>query len=106
MACHLLCSRDKEDIMAKQICQSCGMPLNQDPEKGGTEADGKHSSKYCSFCFEDGKFTGPIKNAKEMQNFCLNRLMEKKMPRAFAWVLTRGIPHLERWKNSGSRSVS
>ena len=38
------------------ICQSCGMPLNKDPKKGGTNADNSISDKYCSFCYKDGKF--------------------------------------------------
>ena len=38
------------------ICQSCGMPLDKDPQKGGTNLDKSRSDKYCSFCFQDGKF--------------------------------------------------
>jgi hypothetical protein len=29
-------------------CQSCGMPLSKDEKGGGTEADGRKSSQYCS----------------------------------------------------------
>ncbi len=38
------------------ICQSCGMPLEKDPNQGGTNLDGSLSDKYCSFCYENGKF--------------------------------------------------
>lgn len=38
------------------ICQSCAMPLDQDPKGGGTEADGGTSPDYCSYCYEGGKF--------------------------------------------------
>jgi len=39
-----------------QICQSCGMPLDSDPNGGGTNADHSISTEYCSFCFSGGKF--------------------------------------------------
>ena len=32
------------------------MPLDKDPDKGGTNADKSISDKYCSFCYKDGKF--------------------------------------------------
>lgn len=32
------------------------MPLDKDPNKGGTNADKSTSDKFCSFCFKDGKF--------------------------------------------------
>lgn len=40
----------------ERICQSCGMPLDKDPEQGGTNADNSKSNKYCSYCYKDGKF--------------------------------------------------
>ncbi len=42
-----------------QVCQSCGMPMNKDPGGGGTEADGTHSSTYCSLCYDSGVFRQP-----------------------------------------------
>lgn len=48
-------------------CQSCSMPINQDPEKGGTNTDGTKSTVYCSYCFKKGKFTQPDITATEMQ---------------------------------------
>ena len=41
--------------MAKQLCQSCTLPLN-DTNKGN-ESDGSKSQKYCSMCYENGQFT-------------------------------------------------
>lgn len=40
----------------ERICQSCAMPLAQDPMGGGTEADGSVSQDYCSFCYDRGAF--------------------------------------------------
>ena len=41
-----------------KICESCGMPLVRD-EDCGTEEDGSKSSKYCVYCYKDGKFIEP-----------------------------------------------
>lgn len=41
------------------LCQSCGMALVQDSDKG-TEADGRKSEEYCAFCFQNGAFTEDI----------------------------------------------
>ncbi len=82
-----------------KFCQSCGMPLKQDPEKGGTNTDGSKSGKYCSYCYQDGKFFQPEMTAKEMQKFCIEKMNEQGTPRFLGWIMTRGIPRLERWKN-------
>jgi hypothetical protein len=73
------------------------MPLKHDPKGGGTEADGSKSPMYCSYCYENGKFTMDC-TAEEMQAFCKEKLVEMKFPKFFAWFFTRGIPKLERWK--------
>ena len=81
-----------------KTCQSCAMPLKHDPEKGGTETDGTKSVKYCSYCYQGGKFTDDFKSAAEMQEFCKKKLIEMKFPKIIAWLFTRSIPKLERWK--------
>lgn len=82
----------------KNICQSCAMPLSEDPKGGGTNSDGTKSKEYCSYCFERGQFTGPNLTAKEMQDFCMGKLRERGMMQPIAWLLTRNIPRLKRWK--------
>lgn len=80
-------------------CQSCGMPMKKDPQGGGTNADGVRNSDYCSYCFRNGEFTSPeIRTATEMQTFCIGKLKEKGIPGVMAWVLTRRIPRLKRWR--------
>lgn len=82
------------------ICQSCGMPLQHDPNKGGTNSDKTISKKYCSFCFQNGTFTdeGCTLQEKIDKNI---RLAVSKMnipedkARAMAEMV---IPTLERWK--------
>lgn len=81
-----------------KFCQSCGMPMSKDPEHGGSEKDGSKSLKYCSYCYDNGEFRNDsINNAKEMQKFCIEKMNEQGTPKIFAWLLTRGIPKLERW---------
>ena len=81
-------------------CQSCGIPIKYDPKKGGTEKDGSKSRIYCSYCYQKGKFTSPkIDTAKKMQKFCIEKMKEQGMNGIVAWIFTRGIPRLERWKN-------
>lgn len=86
-----------ETLKKYKFCQSCGMPLSKDPENGGTNLDGTKNHKYCSFCFKDGEFTFKG-TAKEMQAFCKNKIMEMGSSRILAWLFTRSIPRLERWK--------
>lgn len=47
-------------------CQSCGMPLSKDEMGGGTEADGRVSTEYCSHCYWEGAFTDPSLTAEQM----------------------------------------
>lgn len=79
-------------------CQSCGMPLKQDPEKGGTNADGSKNEMYCSYCYQNGKFTQPDFTVEQMQSFCMVKMQEMKFPKPIAWLFTRGIPKLKRWE--------
>lgn len=82
-----------------KFCQSCSMPLKQDPKKGGTEEDGSRSEIYCSYCYQNGDFTNPqIDTPKKMQAFCVKKMNEQGMPKFVAWLITRYIPNLERWK--------
>lgn len=79
-------------------CQSCGMPLAKDPDGGGTEADGSRSRTYCSLCYRDGAFVHPGVSVEEFQAHCVDALAAKGMPRVMAWLFTRGVPKLDRWR--------
>ena len=81
-----------------KICQSCAMPLKKDPEKGGTNADGTKSLLYCSYCYQDGKFTRANFTAEDMKKFCKGKMKEMGFPGFIAGIFTAGIPKLERWK--------
>jgi hypothetical protein len=79
-------------------CQSCSMPLKKDPGEGGTNSDGTKSTMYCSYCYQNGAFTGPDMSTEEMQKLCIEKLKEMGFPRPLGWLFTRNIPKLERWK--------
>jgi hypothetical protein len=83
-----------------KICQSCGFPLKKDKKGGGTEKDGSRSLKYCSMCYENGAFLSPVEidTAEKMQKFCIQQMKMAGMNGLFAWLATRPIPGLERWK--------
>lgn len=86
--------------MARQICQSCGMPLKKDTDKG-TEADGSRSQKYCQFCYKKGEFTWKDATAEQMRTYCMGILTkDRHWPSFLARLATNGIPKLERWRHS------
>lgn len=82
------------------ICQSCGMPLDKDPDKGGTNADKSKSEKYCSFCYKDGNFIDEgisLKDKIEKNiQIAVSRL---NIPESKAREMAENLlPNLERWK--------
>ena len=83
--------------MARQMCQSCGMPLRNEAQKG-TEADGTRSEMYCTHCYQDGRFTWPDATADQMQIYSIGILMKRHWPGFLAKMATNGIPKLARWK--------
>ncbi len=83
-----------------KICQSCGFPLKKDKKGGGTEKDGTVSEKYFSMCYENGTFLTPpeVDSAQKMQQFCIQEMKKSGINGLFAWLATRPIPKLERWR--------
>ncbi|WP_109466015.1 zinc ribbon domain-containing protein [Albibacillus kandeliae] len=79
-------------------CQSCGMPLSRDPLGGGAEADGSRSRTYCSHCYDNGAFRAPDASFAEFQAHCIEMLVAKRVPRPLAWLMTRGMQRLDRWR--------
>lgn len=80
------------------FCQSCGMPLDQDPGKGGTNQDGSRSSIYCSYCYADGQFRDNFTSADQMVAFSRSKLKEMGFGPIRRWLFTLHIPMLGRWK--------
>lgn len=86
-----------EKVCAYQ-CQSCGMPLKQDPQGGGSEADGTKSTQYCSLCYKDGAFVGADCTVEDMQRIVDAAMKEKGFNWFFRKMAVWQIPHLNRWK--------
>jgi hypothetical protein len=82
-----------------KFCQSCGMPMEKDPEKGGTNADGSRTLKYCSYCFQSGAFTSNFTKSDEMITRVKGKLKEMGYGPIRRWFFTSHISQLERWKN-------
>lgn len=74
------------------------MPLDKDPNGGGSNADGSRSTKYCSYCYENGAFKQPDWTAEQMQQFVKEKMKEMGMPGFMASLFSKGVPKLERWK--------
>ncbi len=87
--------------MEKQnkMCQSCRMPMNKDPQGGGTNADGSKNPEYCSYCYQNGKFLYEGNDVKEFQELCRQKMVESGHNKFMAWLFTRGMKRLARWKN-------
>ena len=79
-------------------CQSCGMPLSRDEMGGGTDAGGSKSLRYCSHCFQDGKFILPDITEEQMKARVKEKMKTFGFPGFLAGLFTRNIPKLERWQ--------
>jgi hypothetical protein len=84
-----------------KICQSCGMPRDKDPNKGGTNLDGSISDKYCSFCFQGGKFTDEGITLKEKIEMNIQiAVSQLNISESEARKMAESVlPNLERWKS-------
>ena len=72
--------------------------MDQDPGKGGTNADGTKSAKFCSYCYENGQFRDDFTTPKQMVDFVKGVLAKQGHGWLKRWFYTSHIPMLERWK--------
>lgn len=79
------------------ICQSCGMPLNKE-ENRGTNEDKSESIEYCKFCFLNGKFVHPERTMEEQISIGIEMSKKLWMPEDKAREIANNtIPKLKRW---------
>ena len=81
-----------------KFCQSCGMPMKKDEKGGGTNTNGTKNPMYCSYCYQDGKFTKPDFTVRQMQELVKGKMKEMGVPGFLTPFFTYGIPKLERWR--------
>ena len=85
------------------VCQSCGMPLENDEMKG-TEKNGRRSCDYCVYCYADGSFT---------RDMTMDEMIRSNIQFLDQWIESTGVqmtedeavkqlreylPTLKRWK--------
>lgn len=84
----------------RSICQSCTMPLSDDPLGGGTEADGSKSPEFCSYCYHAGAFRDP-KLTLEGMILKLKPISETMhLPPEVVSKSIQMLPTLKRWRSS------
>ena len=91
--------RNNQNNMNGNICQSCGMPMNN-AEDHGTNADASENTEYCKFCYQNGEFTddGITMEEKIAKNIEIAKKMG--MPEEEASKMANSvIPTLKRWQN-------
>lgn len=81
-----------------KFCQSCGMPMEKDPEKGGTLKDGYKTTTYCSYCYQSGAFKDNFTSSAEMVKLVRGKLKEMGYGPIKRWFYSSHIPRLERWR--------
>ncbi len=88
------------EMMDQRFCQCCGMPMRDDDELYGTNADGSRNEEYCRYCFEKGEFTfqGTM---EEMIEACAPNMaaanpdMDEEEAKK---IMLQWLPTLKRWK--------
>lgn len=91
--------------MEQKICQSCGMPMNQDSDLG-INSDQSKNGDYCCYCFKGGHFTENC-TMEEMINRCaqfveeFNKDSRTKLTKEEAISQMRQFfPRLKRWSTA------
>lgn len=81
------------------ICQSCAMPLSQDPLGGGTEANGDKSTDYCSYCYRNGVFFDPHITMEGMIAKLEPIMANMNIPAEVVAATKATLPNLKRWRS-------
>ena len=79
------------------FCQSCGMPISSDDERG-TESDKMKSNDYCNHCYENRKFTEPKLTVEEMAQRVGRQMKTRGFPEKMIAMNAKLVPSLKRWK--------
>jgi len=83
--------------MEKRICQSCGMPIENDSQLG-TNKDGSLSKDYCKYCYKDGEFIDKV-SMEEYIEMCSQFGAQAGMTNEEMKKLCQELfPTLKRWR--------
>jgi len=86
-------------VFDEKFCQSCAMPMGITDEHYGTEADGKKSSLYCSYCYASGEFKKEL-SMREMLEICVEFAVDSETTeKAARKKLEKILPTLTRWQS-------
>ena len=80
-----------------KICQSCGMPID-DENLWGTNQDGSKNPDYCIYCYKDGDFLQKVTMTEYIEMmipFASQAGMTGEQMRTFCENV---YPTLKRWK--------
>jgi len=80
------------------MCQSCGLPFNEEHERFMTKEPDGSICIYCTNCYQDGKFTDPDITMEEMIEMLVPILGESMGEEEARKELTTLLPTLKRWK--------
>jgi len=81
-----------------KTCQSCGMPMKKD-EDFGTESNGSLSKEYCTYCYQNGKFTEPdiaIDTMAEKGGAIMSQMYDIPPEKAVEFAREQ-LSYLKRW---------
>lgn len=81
------------------FCQSCGMPMSEDPGQGGTDATGAKTTEYCSKCYQQGQFTDPSLTLDQMKEKVKSKMKEMHIPGFMANWFMKDMASLKRWSS-------
>lgn len=83
--------------MEKRICQSCGMPM-EDDSLLATNKDGSINNDYCKYCYQNGEFVDNV-TMEEYIDICSQYGEQAGMTNEqMKEYLTKLFPTLKRWK--------
>jgi hypothetical protein len=83
----------------KILCQSCGIPLDNEAIKG-TEKNGLKSDEFCKFCYDKGAFTNPNLTLAEMQENIEAQIKKLMLSEDVIKEALSILPILNRWKTN------
>ena len=80
------------------VCQSCGLPLNNDNK--GSNNDLSSSDEYCRFCYLEGEFLIPnLTLDMQIDRLAMMAIEKLHIPKEKAREMAENIlPGLKRWR--------